>query len=69
MHMFVNIYTTNGLKSVSITRLLAPSSCQMYFKTRNGAYETLCPQPFVCQEGFINFNAQIYKGKLLQFFF
>ena len=35
--------------------------------TRNYVYETLCPHPFACQEGFISFhNAQIYKGQLLK---
>ena len=25
-------------------------------ETRNDVYETLCPQPFACQEGFISFQ-------------
>ena len=36
-------------------------------QARNDVYETLCHQPFACQEGFISFfNAQIYKGQLLK---
>ena len=29
-----------------------------YKGTRNDVYETLCPQPFACQEGFISFQCQ-----------
>ena len=37
-------------------------------QARNDVYETLCHQPFACQEGSIIsfFNAQIYKGQLLK---
>ena len=31
-------------------------SPQVSPQTRNDVYETLCPQPFACQEGFISFQ-------------
>ena len=36
-------------------------------KTRNDVYETLCPQPFACQEGFISFQCpNLKKGNNLK---
>ena len=45
---------------------------EIYDETRNYVYETLCPQPFACQEGFIRFqylNLQRHYLKKLNNFF